>query len=213
MLKLYAAPRTRAVRIVWLLEELGLPYQLEVVDFLPTTSSFFIQNTPTGKLPTLEDGAAVICESGAMVEHILERYGNGRLAPPDGSPDRPYYLQWLHYAESTAFAPLGVVIWLTVYRQDAADHPALVEDARQRAATAFSFVNDALEGRAYLVGDAFTAADIMMGFTLLAARTLGVLDACPALPAYLERICARPAFGRALEKLPMDPPTGATGSS
>jgi glutathione S-transferase len=203
MLKLYAAPRTRAVRIVWLLEELGLPYQLEVVEFQPTTSSFFIQNTPTGKLPTLEDGAAVICESGAMVEHILERYGEGRLAPAPGTPERPYYLQWLHYAESTAFAPLGVVIWLTVYRQDAADHPALVEDARRRAATAFSYVNEAVAGSDYLVGDAFTAADIMMGFTLFAARTLGVIDDYSGLLAYLERISARPALGRTLEKLPL----------
>ena len=203
MLKLHAAPRTRTVRVVWLLEELGLPCELEVVDFQPTTSSFFIQKTPTGKLPTLEDGDAVICESGAIIEHILENYGDGRLAPPPGSPERPYFLQWLHYAESTAFAPLGVVIWLTVYRQDAADHPELVADARQRAATAFSYVNETLRENDYLTGEEFTAADIMMGFTLFAAQTLGVIDDYPALSAYLQRISARPAFGRTLEKLPM----------
>lgn len=205
MLKLYAAPRTRAVRIVWLLEELELPYQLEVVDFQPTTSTFFIQQTPTGKIPTLEDGDLVMCESGAIVEYLLERYGKGRLAPTVGAPERARYLQWLHYSESTAFAPLGVVIWLTVYRRDAADYPGLVADAKDRAARAFTFVESELGNDSYLGGETFTAADIMMGFTLFVAQTLNVLDSCPKLQAYLQRITARPAFARTLEKLPLSP--------
>lgn len=203
MLKLYAAPRTRAVRIVWLLEELALPYELEVVPFQPTSSTFFIQKTPTGKIPTLEDGDVLMCESGAMIEYILERYGDGRLAPPVGRPERGQYLQWLHYAESTAFSPLGVVIWLTVYRQDATDHPDLVTDAKDRAGKAFAFVDRELKGRTYLVGDEFSAADIMMGFTLFAAQTLGILADYPDLQAYLRRITARPAFAKTLEKLPL----------
>lgn len=202
MLKLYAAPRTRAVRVVWLLEELGLPYMLQKVEFQPTTDHFFIQQTPTGKIPTLEDGEVVMCESGAMIEYVLERYGAGLLAPAIGSPERAAYLQWLHYAESTAFSPLGIVIWLTVYRQDSADHPDLVRDARDRAGTALRFIESELGRRDYLAGDAFTAADIMMGFTLLAARTLGVLDNHPGLQVYLQRITDRPAFARTLEVLP-----------
>ena len=120
MIKLYYAPRTRSVRIVWLLEELGLPYTLERVEFQPPARDFFVQKTPLGKLPTIEDGDVVMGESGAIVEYILERYGNGRLAPPIGSPLRPRFLQWLHFAESTAFPPLGIVVWLTLYRTDAA---------------------------------------------------------------------------------------------
>lgn len=203
MIRLFAAPRTRAVRVVWLLEELGLPYELELVTFEPTTSSFFIQQTPTGKIPTLQDGAVEICESGAIIEYVLETYGDGALAPAAGTPARAEYLQWLHYAESTAFSPLGVVIWLTLYRDDASEHPTLVEDARGRARTAFEFAETRMGDRPYLTGDTFTAADIMMGFTLFAATTLGILDGFPRLTAYLGRITQREAFLRTLEKLPL----------
>jgi glutathione S-transferase len=198
VIKLYFAPRTRSVRILWLLEELGLPYELERVEFLPPAKKFFAQRTPLGKLPTIEDGDVVMCESGAIVEYILERYGGGRLSPPPGSPERARFLQWLHFAESTAFSPLGIVVWLTLYRDDAERQPALVADARARAAMGLDFLQHQLGRRHYLVGDEFSAADIMMGFTLVAARTLGILDdRHPALLAYLARLEARPAFLKA----------------
>ncbi len=198
-LTLYFAPRTRAVRVVWLLEELGLPYELERVEFLPPAKSFFGQQTPTRKLPTLVDGDVVMCESGAIVEYVLERYGKGRLAPPVGSPDRAAFLQWLHFAESTAFPPLGIVVWLTVYRDDAEANAEVIADARGRATSGFDFVEESLGDRPYLVGEEFTAADIMMGFTLVAARTLGVLDDAshPRIGSYLGRLVARPAFQHA----------------
>ena len=200
MIKLYFAPRTRTIRILWLLEELGLPYQLERVEFRPPAKRFFAQATPLGKLPTIEDGDVVMSESGAIVEYILERYGGGRLAPPIGSRERASFLQWLHFAESTAFPPLGIVVWLALYRDDAARHPDLVADARARAATGLDFLERQLEGRSYLVGGEFSAADIMMGFTLVAARLLGVLvdGAHPALHAYLARLEARPAYQKAI---------------
>lgn len=199
MIKLYYAPRTRSVRILWLLEELGLRYELGSVTFRPPATQFFAQQTPLGKLPTLEDGGVVMCESGAIIEYILERYGNGRLAPPPGSPDRAAFLQWLHFAESTAFPPLGIIVWLTLYRQDQERQMALVEDARARAAMRFDFLESQLGDDPYLVGAQFSAADIMMGFTLVAARLLSVLDKrYPKLLAYLERLEARPAFQRAV---------------
>ena len=198
MIQLWFAPRTRAVRILWLLEELGLPYELERVEFQPTSTKFFQQQTPTGKLPTLVDGDVTLCESGAIVEWLLERYGRGRLAPPPGTRERARYLQWLHFAESTAFPPLGIVVWLSVYRQDAASHAGLIEDARGRAATGLEFLERELGESAYLAGDEFTAADVMMGFTLVAARMLGVLDArFPRVNRYLARLEARPAFQKA----------------
>jgi glutathione S-transferase len=199
MLTLYHAPRTRSVRILWLLEELGVPYRLARVEFLPPAKRFFAQATPTGKLPTLEDGDVVMCESGAIVEYLVERYGEGRLAPPVGSPARAGYLQWLHYAESTAFPPLGILVWLTRYRGDAEDQADLIEDARARAATGLDFLEREIGEKRYLLGDAFSAADVMMGFTLVAARVLGVLDdRHPALNAYLERLAERPAFQKAI---------------
>ena len=199
MLKLWYAPRTRAVRIVWLLEELGLPYTLERVEFAPATGNWFVQKTPLGKLPTLEDGDVVMCESGAIVEYVLERHGSGRLAPPIGGPLRAAFLQWLHFAESTAFPPLGIVIWLTRYRGDSGQYDALLADSRARAASGFEFLERQLGRKAWLLGDEFSAADVMMGFTLVAAQMLGVLDdRFPALDAYLARLLARPALKRTL---------------
>ena len=93
MIRLFFAPGTRAVRVRWRLEELELPYTLERVTFKPTTSQFFIQDTPTGKIPTLIDGDTVMAESGAMIEYILEKYGRGRLMPAVDSPLPAPYLQ------------------------------------------------------------------------------------------------------------------------
>jgi glutathione S-transferase len=197
-LKLYYAPRTRAVRIVWLLEELGLPYVLERAEFAPPARAFFAQKTPLGKFPTLEDGELVMCESGAIMEYILERYGNGRLAPPIRSPKRGAFLQWLHFAEGTAFPPIGIIVWLTRYRDDTAHHAELLANARERAAAGFDFLERELDAKAWILGDEFSAADIALGFTLGAARLLGELDAArfARLDAYLARLQARPAFKR-----------------
>jgi glutathione S-transferase len=198
VIKLYFAPRTRAVRVVWLLEELGLPYELERAEFKPPAREFFSQSTPLGKFPTLVDGDLVMCESGAIIEYILERYGDGRLAPPVGSRDRPLYLQWLHFAESTAFPPLGIIVWLTRYRGEGEAQKSLLEDARMRAASGFEFLERSLRDDGYVVGAAFTAADIMLGFTLVAGQVLGVLDErFPKTNAYLARLLERPAFGKA----------------
>lgn len=199
MIKLYYAPRTRSARILWLLEELDLPYELVRANFERPTSQFFQQETPLGKFPTIEDGDLVMCESTAIAEYILERYGEGRLAPPVGSPLRGPFLQWLHFAEATAFPPLGIVIWLSVYREESDDLSALVRDARERAASSFDFLERGLAGKTYLVGEAFSAADIMMGFTLTAARMVGVLgDRHPNVAAYLDRLQARPAFAKVM---------------
>jgi len=198
MIKLWFAPRTRAVRIAWLLEELGLPYALERVEFEPTATAFFAQKTPLGKLPVIEDNGIVLAESGAIMEYILEQYGDARLAPAVGSPSRALYLQWLHFAESTAFPPIGIVIWLTLYRTDSASHPDLLRDAVGRAASGLEFLENHFGSGPWLLGDNFTAADIMMGFTLLAAQAVGVLDErFPVTTAYLARLLERPALQKA----------------
>jgi glutathione S-transferase len=198
MLTLYYAPRTRAVRIRWLLEELELPHVLERVPFAPPTGGWFSQATPLGKFPVLADGEVTIFESGAIAEYVIERHAGGRLAPPPGTAERGPYLQWLHFAEATAFPPLGTIVWHSLYKQDAAAVPGVIDDARRRAASTLAVVERALAGRDFLLGKAFSAADVMMGFTLVAAKTLGVLGASsPNLTAYLDRLVARPAFKRA----------------
>jgi glutathione S-transferase len=168
--------------------------------FQPPATTFFVQQSPTGKIPTLEDGAVSMGESGAIVEYLLERYGAGRLAPPIGSPARAKFLQWLHFAESTAFPPLGIVVWLVLYRGNSPDEAKLIVDARERAAAGFEYLERELGARTYLLGDDFSAADIMMGFTLVAAQQLGVLtaDRFPRLTAYLGRLLQRPALQKTI---------------
>jgi len=196
---LWFAPRTRSVRVRWLLEELGVPYELRRVTF-NVPKQTFDQDTPLGKLPVIQDGDVTICESGAIVEYIVERYANGRLAPAVGSPLRGPYLQWIHFAESTAFGPLGVIVWHVLYQQDADAVPGAITGAHTRAHSAFAFVERALAGRDYLLGPEFSAADVMMGFTLVAARMLGVLDdRYSNIARYVARLEARPAFRAAAE--------------
>ena len=197
MIKVYHAPRTRSIRILWLLEELGLPYTIEKVAFAPQPMPF-AQATPFGKVPALEDGDVSMFESGAMVEYILERYGQGRLAPAIGDPERAAFLQWLHYSESTTFALIATVVWFVIYRKDAEQNAHIIADAKARAATSLDFLERHLGEKDYLLASGFSAADVMMGFTLAASRNFGILDdRMTRLQAYLARLEARPAYQKA----------------
>lgn len=198
MIRLYHAQLTRSIRIVWLLEELGIPYELVTVPFKPPRRSFE-QDTPTGKFPALEDDGLVLSESGAILEYLIERYGEGRLAPPLGSGDRGPYLQWVHFAEATAFPPVGDVARHTMFLPEEERIPQVAADGRERAGNALAVIERALAGRKYLVGEDLSGADVMMGYFLMAARMLGLLGADhPNVAAYWERLAARPAFQKAL---------------
>ena len=198
MITLYHAPRTRSIRILWLLEELELPYELRTVEFSPS-DKFFTQPTPLGKLPVIEDGAVTMCESGAIIEYIMERYSGGRLAPPIGSNERARYLQWIHFAEGTLYPPVGIVVMMTRYLEDSDAPSEFLEQARQRAWSSLEFVQRSLEGRDYLLGEDFTAADIMMGFSVAAAGTVKLLDSrFASLSQYLARLSQRAAFQKAV---------------
>ncbi len=198
MLKLYHAPLTRSVRIYWLLEELGVPYELETVAFTPPTTPF-TQATPTGKFPALQDGDVTIFESGAILEYVIERYGKGRLAPAPGTPLRGPYLQWVHFAEATAFPPLGELAFQMLFKPEAERIPAVAEDARKRALVMLGVLDKALAGKDYLLGREFSGADVMMGYTLQVAKLLGVLgDQFPNVTKYMARLMERPAFQKAL---------------
>jgi glutathione S-transferase len=200
MIKLYHSPRSRSVRIYWLLEELGLPYELEVVPFVPPLPPArpFAQRSPSGKVPTIRDGDLVMFESGAILEYVLERYGGGRLAPAPASPLRGPFLQWIHFAEATAFPPLGNIAW-HMFRRDADTIPAAMADYRSWADAGLDVLERALSGTPYLVGGEFSGADIMMGYTLECAKWFGLLsDAYPNLTAYSARLGTRPAFQKAL---------------
>lgn len=198
-IKLYYAPRTRAVRVRWLLEELGLAYTLERVAFVVPSGGFFAQHTPSGKVPVVEVDGVTIGESGAILEYLVDRYGEGRLAPAIGTAARGPYLQWLHFAEGTASVPLSTILWHSFYKGDADQVPTVMADARERAHATLMILERGLATGDYLPGPEFTAADIQLHFTVAAARALGVLDdRHPALQAYLSRLEARPAFQRAV---------------
>jgi glutathione S-transferase len=198
MIKLYHAPLTRSIRIYWLLEELGLPYELSIVKFTPGKTPF-AQATPYGKVPAIEDGDVVMIESGAILEYILEKYGQGRLAPAPGTAARPAFLQWVYFSEATVLPPVGDIVRHTLFKPEPERVPAVVEDARGRLGATFAVVEKALDGKPHLLGTDFSAADIMMGVTLHIARRLNSLeDRFKNLHAYLGRLESRPAFRKAL---------------
>ncbi len=200
MLKLYAAPRTRSIRVAWLLEELKLNYELELGEFIPTSSEFFIQKTPTGKYPTIEHDGMALMESGAIIEYLTELHPND-LIPPSGSKEKAMTMQWFHYADATAFAPLGILVWLTVYRSDADENKPLIEDARKRATAALSPIEQQLSQKEWIAGSRFSAADIMMGFTVIAAQSLGLVEVSTPIARYIKSLQNRPALQTALNKL------------
>lgn len=200
MITLYHSPASRSARVRWLLEELGQGYRLETLSFSDGSmqSPAYLAKNPLGKVPTLEDDGVVIFESGAIVEYLLERYGKGRLAPAPGSPERPAFLQWLHWSEATCMPPIGEIAQHSFMRPEAERIPAVVVDARKRLARLLDVVEKELASRDTLLPSGFSAADVMLGYALQLAKMLGQLPADrPRTTAYLARLAARPAFQKA----------------
>ena len=199
MLKIYHVPRTRSIRAIWLCEELGVPHEVVPIDFSPEyrQSDEWRAISPTGKVPAMADGDFTMFESGAMVQYILEKHGEGRLQPEPGTHASALYLQWCWFAEATLARPLGDVVHHTLLKPEAERIPAVVEDATGRARTCLDALEATLTGRDYLLGDTFTAADIMMGYSLALAKRLGILDPrYSAVMAYQDRLEARPAWAK-----------------
>ncbi len=199
-MKLHFAPNSRAGRIVWLLEELGLDYELNKMAFHPKDlkSDEHRKRHPLGRVPVLDDGDVSIFESGAIVEYVLARYGDGRLKPAVDTPEFPEYLQWFHYCEGMVMPPVNTIVVQTILLPpDRRDEKALAQ-AQRLLSKAVAPVDEALEGREYLIGD-FSAADVMLGHALFMANRLGqVSDEMKNLKAYVKRIEARPAFQTAI---------------
>ena len=200
MLKLHFAPNSRARRIVWLLEELGLPYDINKMSFHPKDlkSDEHRARHPLGRVPVLEDGDVSIFESGAIVEYVLERHKNGGLKPAVDDPRFPAYLQWFHYCEGMVMPPINTIVVQTLLLPpDRRDETALGQ-AQRLLTKALAPIDEALEGKEYLIGD-FSAADIMLGHSCFMANRLGcVPDEMANLKSYVARITARPAFDKAI---------------
>ena len=200
MVKVHHLNNSRSQRILWLLEELGTPY--EIVHYqrmapLPLAPPELKKVHPLGKSPVITDGGTTVAESGAIVEYLLERYGAGRMRPAAGTPDHIAYLQWIHYAEGSAMLPLLLALYAGMLGPGADPLRPYIDG---EIAKQLGYIETSLGDREFLVGKDLTGADFMISFPLEAAAAGDRLKPFAGLTRYLDRLQARPAYKRALEK-------------
>lgn len=191
---------SRSQRILWLLEELALPYDIRHWQRDPKTRLAppeLRAVSPLGKSPVIEDGGRKLIESGAIVDYLVRRHGGGRLQPDPSTPAYDDYVQWLHYSEGSAMLPLMLNLYVSRLGEAGAPlHPRIESEI----ANHLGYVDGALAGRDYLVGDDLTGADVQMSFVGEVAGAFGKRASYPNLDAWIRRLQARPAYQRALEK-------------
>ncbi|MGZ5032325.1 MAG: glutathione S-transferase [Usitatibacter sp.] len=215
MITVHHLNNSRSQRVLWLLEELGLEYQIERYqrDAKTMLAPPELRKVhPLGKSPVITDGAMTIAESGAILEYLAEKYGKGRLVPAEGTPERLRHRYWMHYAEGSAMPPL--LMKLVFDRIETSPAPFFVRPViralAQRVKRTFvepqialhlDYLEDELAKSPWFAGDEFTTADIQMSFPIeAAAARAGLDDSRPRLAKFLERIHARPAHRRALQR-------------
>ena len=201
MLKVNFAPNSRARRDLWLLEELGLPYELNNMAFHPKDlkSDEHRARHPLGRVPVLEDDGVQIWESGAIIDYILERHKNGGLKPNSDSDNFAKYLQWFHYCEGMVMPSMNTIVVHTIILPEERRDETVLGQAQRLLTRALEPVNEALEGKDYLIGD-FSGADFMLGHSCFMSNNLGcVSDEMINIKAYVQRISERPAFIKAIQ--------------
>lgn len=215
MITVHHLNNSRSQRILWLLEELALPYEIVRYERDPVTMlapAALRAVHPLGKSPVITDGDKTIAESGAIIEYLLEKAGQEKLVPPAGSDERLRFRFWLHFAEGSAMPPL--LLSLVFAKVEAAPVPFFLKPVTRMIAqrvrstliepnlrSQLAYMESELARSAWFAGEEFTAADIQMSFPVEAAAARGALtDSHAHLRAWLERIHARPAWKRALEK-------------
>ena len=215
MITVHHLNNSRSQRVLWLLEELGVEYdikryQRDAKTMLAPPELRKVH--PLGKSPVITDGDLTIAESGAIVEYLVERYGNGRLMPPPGSPEKQRYTYWLHFAEGSAmpFLLLKLIFGRVAKGPMPFFAKPIAKAISAKVTEAFiqpnidrqlDYMESELGARAWFTGNEFTAADVQMSFSLEAAAARGGLDSRrPHLMAFLQRIHERPAYKRAIER-------------
>jgi glutathione S-transferase len=200
MITIYHLSTSRSERVVWLMEELGLDYQLERFRREENGAAPEAMKAihALGRAPIIRDGDTVLAESGAIVEYILHRHGNGRLAMAPDAVAYPRYLYWLHFAEGSLMTLL--LIALTLARAPEGEASALRARVQSRMKLVLGFVDDEIAKVPYFAGADFTAADVMMAFPLTTMRRFLDYDIAPYanIGAYVKRIEARPAYRKAM---------------
>ena len=200
MLVVHHLNDSRSQRILWLLEELGTPYEIKAYQRDAQTRLAPPELKalhPLGKSPVITDGDRTIIESGAIIDYIIRRHGGGRLQPDPASKAYDDYAQWLHYAEGSAMLPLMLLLYTGRLGEAAAPLQPRIDS---EIANHLGYVDASLAGREFLVGDDLTGADVQMSFVPEVAGAFGRLEAYPNMAAWIGRLHARPAFRRALEK-------------
>ena len=200
MLTLHFAPNSRAGRIVWLLEELGLEYELNRMDFHPKDlkSDEHRARHPLGRVPVLDDGDTRLWESGAIVEYIVAKYTDGALKPTVDSPLFAEYLQWFHYCEGMVMPPMNTIVVQTILLPPERQNKEALDQATRLLGRALAPIDEALASKEYLIGD-FSSSDVMLGHSCFMASRFGSgSDDMQNLKAYVDRIAARPAFDKAI---------------
>ena len=198
-MKIHHASNTRSVRAIWLMEELGLPYDVEKYKLGDPAmrSPDYLKVHPMGRVPALEDGDVTIFESGAIVEYVLSRHGGGRMRPSTDSADFPLYLQWLHYAEGMIMPPVNTIVVETILLPPERRNDENVNRATKLLSRMLQAVDAHMEGREYIAGE-FSGADIMTGHACTVSKRLGAdVSDKPNVEAYIERCNARPALQKA----------------
>ncbi|MEY4269646.1 MAG: hypothetical protein RLZZ58_862 [Pseudomonadota bacterium] len=200
MLTLHHLNNSRSQKILWLLEELELPYELVRYQRDPLTlmgPPALKALHPLGKSPVLDDGGQLLSESGAITQYLLARYGQGRLAPDPAGSDHMRFVECQYFAVSAGMNPIMIKVYARAFGLTGA--PIDVA-ATGELETALAYIETLLGDRAWLVGDAFTAADIQMSFIPELARAVGVFDGHAKITSWQARLYARPAFHRSIER-------------
>ena len=200
MLKLHFAPNSRAGRILWLLEELQLEYELNKMKFHPSDlkSDQHRERHPLGRVPVLEDGDVSIYESGAIVEYILSRHAPGKLKPEISSNLFPSYLQWFHYCEGMVMPPINIIVVQTILLPKERQNAEALGQAERLLAKTLAPIEKQLNNKEYILGD-FSAVDIMLGHACFMANRLGrVEESMNNLRNYIKNIESRSAFKKAI---------------
>jgi glutathione S-transferase len=198
-MRLYYVPKTRATRPRWVLEELGVPYDLVRLKPGPegTRAPEHLARHPLGHVPVLEDRGTFVFESGAICMHLADLFPEKRLLPPPGTTERALAYQWVLFAMSEMEPPL-VVLSAESRKPEADRDPAVVAHAREAFARTTGALEKVLAGRTFLLGDGFSVADVMVGATLAWGRAMKLVEGVAAVEAYLARLRERPAWQRAI---------------
>ena len=197
-IKLHHLRFSRSTRIIWLLEELGVDYEIEMHDRNPDTNrsqSDLYAVHPLGKAPTVEVDGHVMVESGAIIEYLIERHGGGKLAPASDG-DRAPYLEWLQFAEGTLSMPILLTLLGPRFGGLGDILGGFVGGEVKKQ---LDYIDAHLEGREFLVGDSLTGADINLEYLLELSNLVGLLNERPNAKAYLERLMAMPGYTKAIE--------------